>query len=120
MASILTVDDSLSARQVLYFTLRADGHEITAAADGLEALAIARLRDFDLVIADINMPRLGGLGLISELRRLPGFETTPLLVLSSESGADKKLAGRLAGASGWMVKPFNPKELRDLVRRILS
>ena len=119
MASILTVDDSISTRQMVAFTLRRDGHEVSEAEDGMIALDMARERDFDLVITDFNMPNMDGITLISELRGLPGFEATPLLMLTSDSTDDSKQAGRLAGATGWIVKPFSPDQLLAVIERVL-
>jgi len=93
MATILAVDDSSSMRQMVSFTLKSDGHDVTEAEDGVKALDIAKGKSFDLVLTDVNMPNMDGIALISELRKLPGFKGTPLLMLTTESAADKK-AGR--------------------------
>ena len=101
MATILAVDDSSSMRQMVSFTLKSDGHYVTEAEDGLIALDIAKGKSFDLVLTDVNMPNMDGITLISELRKLPGFKGTPLLMLTTESAADKssqvKMLERLAG-----------------------
>ena len=120
MGAILTVDDSLSVRQVLAVTLRGAGFEVIPAADGLAALEIARETPVDLVITDLYMPRMDGISLVDELRRLPTYRTTPVLLLSTDTRAQRKLEGRRAGASGWIGKPFNPGQLLDLVRRVLD
>lgn len=120
MASILVVDDSISVRQMLRITLEGDGHHVTAAKDGLIALDIASENRFDLVITDLRMPNLDGIGLIRKLRKLPDFEFKPLFILSTESADDSKQAGRLAGATGWIVKPINPDQLRQVIRLALA
>ena len=120
MASILTVDDSKSIRQMVAFTLRDAGHEVTEAEDGQEALDIAKGQKFDLVLSDINMPRLDGIGLIKELRALPSFKFTPILTLTTEAGADRKQEGKAAGATGWLVKPFDPEKLLATIKKVLG
>jgi len=120
MASILAVDDSASMRQMVAFTLKGAGYEVVEAADGAEALDIAKGRGFNLVITDVNMPRMDGISLIKELRGLPNYRFTPLLMLTTESGSDKKQAGKTAGATGWIVKPFNPDQLLATIRKVIG
>lgn len=120
MATILAVDDSSSMRQMVSFTLKSDGHDVTEAEDGAVALDIAKAKNFDLVLTDVNMPNMDGITLISELRKLPGFKGTPLLMLATESATDKKQAGKNAGATGWIVKPFNPEHLLAVIKRALG
>ncbi len=120
MASILTVDDSTSMRQMVSFTLKGAGHEVIEAADGVEALDVAKTRSFDLVVTDVNMPNMDGISLIKELRNLPDYKFTPLLMLTTESGEDKKQAGKAAGATGWIVKPFDPERLLATVKKVLG
>ena len=120
MASILAVDDSSSMRQMVSFTLKSEGYDVTEAEDGQMALDIAKEQGFDLVITDVNMPNMDGITLISELRKLPGFKGTPLIMLTTESANDKNQAGKQAGATGWIVKPFNPRQLVSEIRRALS
>ncbi|MDH3635092.1 MAG: response regulator [Gammaproteobacteria bacterium] len=120
MATILAVDDSYTMRQMLAVTLQNDGHDVIQAEDGKVALKMARAQAFDLVITDVYMPNMDGITLVSELRKLPGFEGTPLLVLTTESGTDKKQAGKRAGANGWIVKPVNEAQLIDVIRRTLG
>ena len=120
MAKILAVDDSTSMRQMVGFTLKGAGHDVIEAADGVEALDLAKKNNgVDLVISDINMPNLDGIGLIKELRQLPSFKFTPILMLTTESGADKKAEGKAAGATGWIVKPFNPEQLLATIGKVL-
>ncbi|GAA5316904.1 MAG: response regulator [Candidatus Pelagadaptatus aseana] len=93
MAKILAVDDSASMRQMVSFTLKGAGHDVIEAVDGVDALAKAKGTPLDLVISDVNMPNMDGITLIAELRKLPAFKFTPMLMLTTESGADKKSTG---------------------------
>ncbi|GMQ84100.1 MAG: response regulator [Gammaproteobacteria bacterium] len=120
MATILAVDDSNSMRQMVSFTLKQAGHDVTEAADGVEALELAKKSSFNLVISDVNMPKMDGIALIKQLRTLPSYKFTPLLMLTTESGSDKKQEGKAAGATGWIVKPFNPDQLLSTVNRVLG
>jgi two-component system, chemotaxis family, chemotaxis protein CheY len=119
MRTIMTVDDSTSMRQMVKATLQAAGYGVVEAADGQEALDYARENSVDLVISDVNMPRMDGITLVSELRALPGYRLTPLLLLTTESSQDKKLEGKKAGATGWIVKPFNPAQLLATLQKLL-
>jgi two-component system chemotaxis response regulator CheY len=120
MANILAVDDSASMRQMVAFTLKGAGHVVTDAEDGKHALDIARGKAFDLVLTDVNMPVMDGLSLTRELRKLPNYRFTPILVLTTEAGPEKKQEGRAAGATGWLVKPFNPEQLLATVKKVLG
>jgi two-component system chemotaxis response regulator CheY len=120
MPTILTVDDSASMRQMVSFTLKGAGYGVVEAADGVQALAVARKQSFDLVITDVNMPNMDGIALIKELRALPAFKFTPLLMLTTESSPEKKQQGKAAGATGWIVKPFNPDQLVKTVQKVLG
>ncbi len=120
MAKILAVDDSASMRQMVSFTLKSAGHDVHEAGDGVEALNVAKSAGaFDLVISDINMPNMDGIELIKELRGLADFKFTPILMLTTESSADKKSEGKAAGATGWIVKPFNPDQLIATINKVL-
>ncbi len=120
MRCILTVDDSPSMRQMISFTLKSAGYEVIEASDGTEGLSKARSRKVDLVITDLNMPNTDGITLIAELRKLPEYKFTPILMLTTESGNEKKQAGKTAGATGWIVKPFNPDQLLKTVSKVLG
>ena len=120
MATILAVDDSASMRQMVAFTLKGAGHTVVEAADGQKALQAAKGQSFNLVISDVNMPVMDGIALIRELRALPNYKFTPILMLTTESGGDKKAEGKSAGATGWIVKPFNPEQLISTVKRVLG
>lgn len=101
-------------------TLRGAGYEVIEASDGDEALEYARQHAVDLVLADINMPRMDGITLVAMLRTLPAYHFTPLLLLTTESSPERKLQAKQAGATGWMVKPFNPTQLLAAIARALG
>ncbi|MFT5807956.1 MAG: two-component system chemotaxis response regulator CheY [Moritella dasanensis] len=119
MKRILAVDDSVSIREMVLFTLKQAGYQVDSAVDGVDGLAKAKSGNFDLIISDINMPRMDGISLISQLRNESAYKFTPILMLTTESGADKKMAGKSAGATGWIVKPFNPEKLIATVQKVL-
>lgn len=118
--TILAVDDSPSIRQMVSFTLKAAGYEITEASDGQDGLDKAKSKSFNLVLTDQNMPRMDGLTLIKSLRAMPQYKTTPILMLTTEAGEDMKAQGRAAGATGWLVKPFDPQKLLDVVKKVIG
>lgn len=120
MASILAVDDSASMRQMVTFTLKKAGFEVIEASDGNEALTVARSRKVNLVLTDVNMPNKDGITLIKELRALPDYKFIPMLMLTTESADDKKREGKSAGATGWIVKPFDPDQLLSTIQRVLG
>ncbi len=105
---------------MLSFTLKSAGYEVIEAVDGVDAMTKAKTRAMDLVLTDHNMPRMDGLTLVRSLRELPAYRTAPILVLTTESGADMKSQGRAAGATGWLVKPFDPQRLVEVVRKVLG
>ena len=120
MATILAVDDSASMRQMVSFTLKGNGHTVIEASDGLEALQkVEQHPVLDLVISDINMPNLDGIGLIKKLRQIDHCKYIPILMLTTESANDKKMEGKAAGATGWIVKPFNPGQLINTIKKVL-
>lgn len=116
---ILTVDDSSTMRQMIAFTLKGADYEVIEAGDGVEALEVVPGKRLSLVITDVNMPRMDGLTLVQRLRALPEFKFTPILVLTTESGGDMKQKGKEAGATGWIVKPFSPEKLLDVVNKVI-
>ena len=120
MATILTVDDTASMRQMISFTLNSVGHEVIQAADGKEALKMLEGKKVDLVIADINMPNMDGITLLKSLRALADYKFTPILMLTTESQEAKRQQGKIAGATGWIVKPFNPEQLLTVVKKVLG
>jgi two-component system, chemotaxis family, chemotaxis protein CheY len=116
---ILAVDDSASMRQMVRYTLEGAGYKVVQAADGVEALERAKESSVDLVLTDVNMPRMDGIALVRELRALASYKFVPMLVLTTESGQETKLRGKEAGATGWLVKPFNPEQLLATIARVL-
>ncbi len=120
MVTILAVDDSASMRQMVSFTLKAAGYSVVEAVDGLDALKKAKAQKFDCVLTDVNMPQMDGIELIKELRALPEYQFTPLLMLTTESGTEKKQLGKAAGATGWIIKPFKPEQLLKTIDKVLG
>lgn len=118
--TILAVDDSASIRQMVSFTLKSAGYEVIEAVDGMDGLDKAKTRSINLVLTDQNMPRLDGLSLIRALRGMPQYATTPILMLTTESSDAMKSQGRAAGATGWLVKPFDPQKLIEVVRKVIG
>jgi two-component system chemotaxis response regulator CheY len=119
MPLILAVDDSPSMRKMVSFTLTGAGYQVVEAVDGQDAYEKAQSQSFDLVLTDQNMPRLDGLGLTRKLRDHPQFKATPILMLTTESSDLMKQAGRAAGATGWLVKPFDPSRLLDVIKKVI-
>jgi two-component system chemotaxis response regulator CheY len=120
MANILAVDDAATMRQVVNFALTDAGHTVVEAANVDEALAQAAKGKFDLVIADYNMPGKNGLELVKSLRAMPDFRFVPILMLTTEQGDKLKAAGKAAGLTGWIVKPFDPSVLQDVIKKVLG
>ncbi len=117
---ILAVDDSGSLRQMLTFSLRNGGYQVVDAVDGVDGLAKAQAAQYDLVLTDQNMPNMDGLTLIRSLRALPAYRQVPILMLTTESSPDMKNKGREAGANGWLVKPFDPQRLLEVVGKCIG
>lgn len=120
MAKILVVDDSITMLQMIGFTLEKAGHEVLTAENGVKALGVCESATPDLIITDMNMPAMNGLELIKALRAIPATEKKPILVLTTETDPALKAQGRAAGATGWIVKPFNPQALIDVLPRVLG
>ena len=119
MQSILAVDDSPYIQKMVSFTLTGAGYRVVEAVDGQDALEKAETHDIHLVLADQNMPRLDGIGLTRKLREDPKFKTIPILILTTESSDQMKQAGRSAGATGWLVKPFDPNRLIEVIQKVI-
>ena len=117
---ILAVDDSESMRDVVSLTLKMAGYDATVATDGVNALAMAQKRHYDLVLTDINMPHMNGIELIRALRALPGYKNTPILTLTTERELPRRQEGKAAGATGWIVKPFLPDKLIATLNKTLA
>ena len=118
--TILTVDDSPSIRQMVSFTLKSAGYEVTEAVDGQDGLDKAKAKSFNMIFTDQNMPRMDGLTLTKNLRNLPQYKTIPILMLTTESGDAMKAQGKAAGATGWLVKPFDPAKLLEVVKKVIG
>jgi len=119
-ARVLIVDDSRSMRQLVRSALEAGGHEVHEGEHGRAALAVLQRQQVDLVVTDVNMPEMDGLELTRAIRQLDAHRFLPILILTTESGDAIKNRGREAGATGWLVKPFNPEQLRLVVERVLG
>jgi len=117
---VLAVDDSASIRQMVAFTLKSSGYEVIEAVDGMDGLEKAKAKSVNLVLTDQNMPRMDGLSLIKALRALPQYKTVPILMLTTESSDAMKAQGKAAGATGWLVKPFDPQKLVEVVKKVIG
>lgn len=118
--TILAVDDSASIRKMVQFTLKGAGYDVVEAVDGQDGLERARNQQVNLVLTDQNMPRMYGLTLIRSLLSMQEYKNVPILVLTTESSGEMKAKGRAAGATGWLVKPFAPQGLVDVVKKVIG
>jgi two-component system chemotaxis response regulator CheY len=118
--TIMTVDDSVSMRQLITFTLRNAGYDTVEASDGKDALGKITGQTVHMLITDLNMPNMDGVELIRQVRTLPQFKFLPIIVLTTESNDAKKQAARAAGASGWIVKPFQEPQLIAVIKKFLG
>jgi len=119
MTKILAVDDSISIRQMVSHTLKDAGYEVETANDGSDALKKSQMTKFDVVISDVNMPNMGGFELVRAIRGNPQYKFIPILMLTTETSIEKKQEGKSAGATGWLVKPFNPETLLKTLKRVI-
>lgn len=117
---ILTVDDSRTMRDMLRLALSEAGFNVVQAEDGMHGLDVLASETPDVIVTDINMPRLDGFGFIEGVRKLDAHRAVPILVLTTESDADKKQRARRAGATGWIIKPFDPVKLVEAIRRVAA
>ena len=120
MKRIMTVDDSASVRLMVSFTLKGAGYDVVEAVDGVDALKKLGGINIQAMVVDVNMPRMGGMEFLRKVREIPGFTTTPVIMLTTEAGEDLIEKGREFGASGWMVKPFSPEQLVDVINQVLQ
>jgi len=118
--TILTVDDSRTMREMLRLALTGAGYRVVQAEDGVHGLEVLAGEAPDVIITDINMPRMDGFGFIEAVRGDPRYRGVPILVLTTESDAEKKARARAAGATGWIVKPFNTDQLVNAIRRVAA
>lgn len=117
---ILAVDDSASLRQMVVFSLKAAGYSVVEAIDGIDGLHKAKTERFDLILTDLNMPNMDGITLIAELRKLQDYQEIPILMLTTEASNEMKAQGKQAGATGWLVKPFDPQRLTEVVNKVIG
>jgi len=117
--TIMTVDDSASMRQMVTFVLRGGGYEVLEAEDGLDALSKLKGRELHLFLSDINMPNMDGIEFTRRLRGMPQYKFVPIVLLTTESHPEKKQEGKAAGATAWIVKPFNPDQLLAVVKKVM-
>ena len=117
---ILTADDSASMRQMVSFTLKGAGYDVLEAVDGKDGLEKAKAKEVDMVITDLNMPHMDGIQMIREIRALPKYKFIPIILLTTESQDEKKMQGKAAGATGWIVKPFKPEQLLAVIKKVLK
>lgn len=120
MAEILSVDDSRVIRDLMKSILEAEGHTVSVAADGVEALKMAREKAFDIVLSDVNMPNMNGISLLGKLRRVEGYEYVPIVMVTTENDEYKKNKAKNIGATGWLVKPFTPDRVIAAVNKLLG
>ncbi len=118
--TILTVDDAPTMRRLIAFALSGAGHRVVEAPDGKAALELLKTTPVDLIISDVNMPNMNGIDLTRNVRQLPAHARTPILIVTTESEAAAKNAGKAAGATGWIVKPFEASQLVALVKRVIG
>lgn len=117
--TVLIVDDSASLRQVVNLTLAGAGYNVIEACDGKDALSKANGEKFHLIISDVNMPNMDGLTFLREVKKNPAYKFTPVIMLTTEAGEDKKKAGQESGAKAWIVKPFQPGQLLAAVAKLV-
>jgi two-component system chemotaxis response regulator CheY len=117
---IMIVEDSATMRQMVGFTLRRNGYEVLEAVDGKDALDKINGGQIDMVITDLNMPNMDGIEFIRNVRQKPEFKFTPILMLTTDSQESKKMEGRAAGATGWIVKPFSPEHMMAVVKKVIK
>lgn len=118
--TVLAIDDSPSIRQMVAFTLKNSGYDVVEAVDGMDGLDKAKSKPVNLVLTDQNMPRMDGLTLIKTLRSMPVYKSVPILMLTTEASDTMKQQGRAVGATGWLVKPFDPQKLVEVVKKVLG
>ena len=119
MKTVMTVDDSASLRKMVRFVLADGGYDVIEAVDGMDALSKLKGRELGLVLTDVNMPKMDGLELTRRLRAIPEYRFVPIVLLTTESHPEKKQEGKAAGATAWIVKPFNPEQLLAVVKKVV-
>ena len=119
MKTILIVDDSISIRQVVGMTLKANGFEVIEAVDGVDALKKLTGQKVHLIISDVNMPNMDGITFVKEMKQKPAYKFTPVIMLTTEGADEKKREGQAAGAKAWIVKPFRPEQMLQAVSMLI-
>ena len=119
MKTVMTVDDSASLRQMVGVVLRGGGYQVVEAVDGMDALSKVKGQDLQLILTDITMPNMDGLEFTRRIRAMPDYRFVPVVLLTSESNPEKKQLGKAAGATAWIVKPFNPDQLLAVVKKVV-
>jgi len=119
MATILVVDDSASLRQVVAIALRGAGYDVIEAGDGKQALSKLDGTKINLIVSDVNMPVMDGITFVTEVKKLPKYKFTPVIMLTTEAGADMKERGKAAGVKAWVVKPFKPDQMLSAVSKLI-
>lgn len=117
--TILVVDDSASLRQVISIALKGAGYDVIEGCDGKDGLTKLSGAKIHLIISDVNMPNMDGLTMVQEIKKMPAYKFTPIVMLTTEAGADKKEIGKAAGVKAWMVKPFKPDQMLDAVSKLI-
>lgn len=117
--TIMIVDDSATLRQVVSIALKGAGYDVIEGADGKDALTKLTGQKVHLIISDVNMPNMDGISFVTEVKKLPAYKFTPIIMLTTEAGEDKKSAGQAAGAKAWVVKPFKPEQMLTAVSKLI-
>jgi two-component system, chemotaxis family, chemotaxis protein CheY len=118
---IMTVDDSISIRQMVSFTLKREGYDVVEAVDGIDAMKKLNSENpVHMMVTDLNMPNMDGIELIKNVRAKPNYKFMPIIMLTTESQEERKQAGKAAGATGWIVKPFKPDQLLGVIKKVLK
>jgi two-component system chemotaxis response regulator CheY len=117
--TIMIVDDSASLRQVVSIALKGAGYDVIEACDGKDALGKLNGQKIHLIVSDVNMPNMDGITFVQEAKKLPNYKFTPIIMLTTESGENKKSAGQAAGAKAWVVKPFRPDQMLNAVSKLI-
>jgi two-component system chemotaxis response regulator CheY len=120
MAHVLAVDDSVSLRKLVAGTLQSAGHQVVEANNGQQGLDLLKTATFNLIISDLNMPVMDGLTFIKQVRTIAAYKYIPILILTTEMDPAKKKVAKDSGATGWLVKPFDPEQLLATIRKVLG
>ncbi len=117
--TIMIVDDSATLRQVVSIALKGAGYDVIEGCDGKDALNKLTGQKVHLIVSDVNMPNMDGITFVQEVKKLPAYKFTPVIMLTTEAGEDKKAAGQAAGAKAWVIKPFKPDQMLTAVSKLI-